>query len=405
MFGFIEALKRTGVQTVLFCISTHVAEPSRLMHVPSGATICLLPAPKRYRVLRRRMLYPYGQNVRHMFGNIRGSRKILFPFLFLLQETMLYLATPHRLLANEIQREGCNVILCQEYEYPRFDACVLLGKLLRLPVFATFQGGNYQHSHIERFLRPLSMQACAGLVIASQKEIQRVRHHYHLPPTKLAQIFNPVDLKLWGKGDRQEARSHLGIPEEAWVVAWHGRVSIHKKGLDILLEAWDTLRCNNSEQDIRLLLIGTGDGDAELRQRLKNMPVGSVCWIDRFIHDPILLRRHLSAADVYAFASRYEGFPVALVEAMACSLPVVATEIDGVVDILAGKESNGGLLVPSGDAAALALALQRVLHNQSGRETLGNSARRRVEKCCSFEAVGEQLQSFLFKQPMDYRSS
>jgi len=398
MFGYIEALQRMVILTVLFCMSARVTVPSQFTHKPTGATICLLPVPKIYRTLQRRMLYPYGQSVKHMFGEIRGVRKTLLPLLFLLQETALYLATPHRLLAHEISRQGCDVILCQEYEYPRFDSCVLLGKLLGIPVFATFQGGNYHHNHIERFLRPLSLRACDGLVIASQQEMQRVRTHYDMPRTKLAQIFNPVDLKSWSPSGRQDARAVLGIPNDAWVVAWHGRIAIHKKGLDILLEAWESLCRQHPAQDLRLLLIGTGDGQAELRQRLNRMSMRGVIWIDQFIDDLALLRRFLSAADVYALASRYEGFPVALIEAMACGLPVVATAIDGVLDILGEDMSHGGLVVPPGDAGSLALGLNNVLTDQSLRHSLSNAARRRVEVCCSFEAVGHQLQSFLFKE-------
>ena len=397
MFGYIEALQRVGVQTVIFCMSARVTGLSQFTHKPTGATICLLPAPKIYRALQRRMLYPYGQSVKHMFGEIRGVRKTLLPLLFLLQQTALYLATPHRVLANEISRQGCDVILCQEYEYPRFDSCVLLGKLLDIPVFATFQGGNYHHNHLERFLRPLSLRVCDGLVIASQQEMQRVRTQYHVPRTKLAQIFNPVDLQCWSPSDQQQARAALDIPTDAWVVAWHGRIAIHKKGLDTLLDAWENLCHQHPTRDLRLLLIGTGDGQAELRKRLNRNAIQGVIWIDRFIHDPVLLRRYLSAADVYAFASRYEGFPVALIEAMACGLPVVATAIDGALDILGEDMSHGGLVVPPGDGVSLALALHHLLADQSLRHSLSQAARRRVEVCCSFETVGHQLQSFLFK--------
>jgi glycosyltransferase involved in cell wall biosynthesis len=214
----------------------------------------------------------------------------------------------------------------------------------------------------------------------------------------LGQIFNPIDLTSSGPGDCQASRAVLGIPNDSLVVAWHGRISIHKKGLDILLDAWESLSSGHSDQDLRLLLIGSGDGDVELRQRLKRMPVRGLTWIDQFIHNPDIIRRYLTAADVYAFPSRYEGFPVALIEAMACGLPVVATEIDGVMDILAGGESDGGILVPGGDPASLALALSRFLKDESWRHSVGISARRRVEMRCSYEIVGEQLHSFLFKQ-------
>lgn len=397
VFGYIDALNVAGVRTILLCFSNHVTVPSKRTHIPTGATIWLLPVSRRYQRIRSHVVYPYGQNVRHMFGEIHNIRKILFPFFYLLQLTLLYMATPHRLLANTIRAEGCDVILCQEYEYPRFDACVLLGKALRKPVFATFQGGTYHHSHLERFLRPRSIRACAGLIIASQVEAQRVHLKYHIPLTKIAQVFNPLNLRTWSAIDRQSARAIFSIPGDARVVAWHGRVSIHKKGLDILLNAWEQICSERPTQDLRLLLIGTGDGDAELCQLLKEKPLRGVFWINQFIHDPEILRQYLSSADVYAFTSRYEGFPVAIIEAMACGLPIVSTDTDGVRDILAMGEADGGFLVPQEDVESLARALNHVLDDEALRRKLGSAARRRVEMCCSFEIVGEQLRSFLFQ--------
>jgi starch synthase len=123
-----------------------------------------------------------------------------------------------------------------------------------------------------------------------------------------------------------------------------------------------------------------------------------VLWVDQFVHDRAILRRYLSAADVYVFPSRHEGFPVAPLEAMACGLPVVAADATGVPDIFEGGEASGGLLVPRGDAAALAQALGRVLDDQTLGRELGARARRRVESCFSLESVGKHLRAFLAKR-------
>lgn len=395
MFGYVNALRRVGVRTVLVCISARVAVPARFTHAPTGATICVLPAPRIFRAIRRKMLRPYGRTVKQAFGEVRGARLLLFPLLVMLREMVLYLTTPLGLLARELRREGCNAILCQEYEYPRFDACVLLGQLMHLPVFASFQGGDYQTSRLERFLRPLTVRACTGLIIPPQTEVQRVRVRYGISPAKLARIFNPIDLEVWSATDRSKARAGLGIPLDARVVVWHGRVSIRQKGLDILLDAWERVCCERTGRDLRLLLVGTGQDAEELRQRIAAMQLRGVLWMNEFVHDRAAIRHYISAADVYVFPSRHEGFPVALIEAMACGLPVVAADAQGVPDILEGGEASGGLVVPRNDTAALALALGRVLDNEVWSRELGKRARCRVETCFSFEAVGKQLRTFL----------
>jgi glycosyltransferase involved in cell wall biosynthesis len=395
IFGYVAALQRVGVRPVVICVSKYASTPARFTHRPTKATIWILPTPRLYGAIHRRMVYPYGQTVREAFGEIRGSQRLLFPFYALAREMSLYLATPRRPLARVLRRERCKALLCQEYEYPRFDTCVLLGRLLRIPVFGCFQGGNYRHSHLERATRPVSIRACAGLIIGPVSEATRVRERYNVSARRIARIFNPVDTDVWRTADRLEVRAKLGISSDARVVVWHGRIAIDKKGLDILLDAWERVCATRRDGDLRLVLVGTGDDAEKFRRLLTAKQLPGVLWIDDFIHDPAVMRRYLSAADVYAFASRYEGFPIAPLEAMACGLPIVATDVEGIPEILAHEQASGGLVVPRNDPEALASALGRLLDDPSLSRELGIRARRRVEATFSLTATGERLRAFL----------
>ncbi len=396
-FGYIEALRLAGVRTVIFYVSTNVTEPSRFTHKPTGATICLLPAPKLYRIIRPNITQQnpsLAPNSEELQISSSKSQEI---GLKLLRQVAPYLVTPLRILAQEIRREGCQAILCQEYEYFRFDTCVLLGKLMRLPVFATFQGGDIDRNIIGRSLRPWTVQSCQGLVIGTGTEIQRVRDRYHLHSAKIAQIFNPIDLEMWGTTDRRAARAMFQLPTDAQVVVWHGRVDMYAKGLDILLDAWEQVCRERVGRDLRLLLMGTGIHSEQLHQRIAALPTQNVLWIDKYVNDRNLMRHFLSAGDVYAFPSRREGFPVAPIEAMACGLPVVATEAPGVADILAGGEASGGIVVARDDTTAFAQALGRILDEHTWSRELGQLARRRVEEYFSLEMVGRQLRNFVLQ--------
>ncbi len=392
LFGYVEALRTVGVRTVVVCFSGRLKNATRFTHRSTGTTFWVLPAGRGYLRLRDSIVNPYGRTVGEVFGEeVQGFRRGL---LSALKAAAPYLATPLRALRHVLRRERCDLILCQGYEYARFDVCVMLGRLLGLPVFATFQGGDWQLSRLEGLLRPLSLRACAGLVIAPHTEADRVRARYGMPARKIARIFNPLDLSQWKADDRSAARAALGIPPEARVAVWHGRVDVPRKGLDILLDAWEHVCAAHPGHDLRLLLVGTGRDADLLRRRLAALDAPGVRWIDEYVLDRAVLRRYLSAADVYVFPSRHEGFPVAPIEAMACGLPVVAADAQGVPDILEDGEASGGLVVPREDPEALARALGPLLTDPARCRAVGARARRRVETAFSLDAVGRQLRTF-----------
>jgi len=106
----------------------------------------------------------------------------------------------------------------------------------------------------------------------------------------------------------------------------------------------------------------------------------------------------LSAADVYVFPSRHEGFAVAPLEAMACGLPLIASDIPCVRDILEDGAESGGLIVQRDDVDAFATALGQLLDDEKLCRQMGKKARLSVEERFSTAAVGTQLSAFLFPE-------
>ena len=395
MFGYIDALKTAGIRTVLFCVSARVKKPTRFRHRATGATICVLPAPKIYRALRRRVLNPYAATVEEAVGDVRGIKKILWSAV---KDFAPYHSTPLVHLARELRRERCDAILCQDYEHGRFDVCLLLGRLIRLPVFATFQGGDLPLSRLEPLARRFFVNLCNGLIIATGREAERVKANYEISREQVEQIFNPLDLSEWYAEDKAKARAALKIPQSARVAVWHGRVQIQIKGLDVLLEAWERVCRERAGSELRLLLVGTGNDRDELRQRIARLNVQNVIWIDEYVLERARLRSMLSTADVYVLSSRREGFPVAPVEAMACKLPVVAVNAPGIADIFDKGEQSGGIVVPQENITVFATELGRLLDNKVLSAKMGERARANAEGRFSPEAVGRSLRDFMEKR-------
>lgn len=383
MFGYADALLRAGVRTVFLCPTGRVEKPLRGAHEPTGAQILLLPMSRAARALRAAAL-PH---------RLEGRRDPASVSRAVAAHVAPYLDTPPTSLARALRNERCRAVLCQEYESARFDVCVALGGVLRLPVFGVFQGADYQTSKLERPLRPHALRRSAGLLVGPTQEASRLQELYGLPSSKIARIPNPVDVSRWrpaaSPAEREMQRARLALPAEALVVAWHGQVQLHRKGLDVLLEAWKLVRGHRSDWDARLVLVGAGEDARLLGERIP--PAGGIVRLDGW-HGPQALRAILSAADVYAFPSRHEGLPMAPLEAMACGLPVVGSDIVGVRDVI----GDCGLLVPPGDPVALAAALDGLLREPELRHSLGRRARKRAEQVFAPEIVGPRLRSLLF---------
>lgn len=399
VFGYVEALKRVNITPLIICVSSQTHKVTRYTHKPSQVAVLVLPASALYRLAR--WLIELDQN--HSFP-ITVLKKIRQPFLRSLKDIEPYLATPIMALKRVLRQEKCELIVCQEYEYPRFDVCVLLGKWLNLPVFATFQGGNFQVSRLEAYFRPHALNTSQGLIVATQTEIDRLGKAYDLEQCRLAKIPNPLDIEAWGtvsssvehQSIRKQVRQEIKISYDSPIVIWHGRVDIYRKGLDILLEAWSEICARSFAHPPYLLIVGTGHDAEKFQTLISQQQCKHLIWINEYILDRQQVGRYLLASDLYVMSSRNEGFPVAPLEAMACGLPIVATEVPGIPDILEGGEQSGGIQVPWGDASRLAEAIARLLNDRQLRLDMGNCARRRVEDNYSLLAVGQALQNFLF---------
>ncbi len=356
LFGYVAALQSIGWRPILVVASKSVSQPVRLEHAGTGAAIWAVPA-----------------------GRPRPSP---CPSLF---SARRWFATPIAAFRDVLVQDGCSAILVQEYEYVRFDRLAALGQAMSLPVFASFQGGDRTLSRLEAAVRAKSLNKARGLIVASLAERNRVAGAYPHLRTQVANIPNPLDTAEWRRIDRLTARAQLGLDAQTFIAFNHGRISIDRKGLDLLLQAWD--RC----PDGKLVVVGSGEDDEAFGELVGKSRAGSVDWRRGYVTDRQLVRTWLSAADVYVAASRIEGMPVAPLEAMACGLPVVATDAQGLSDIFPDGELSGGIVVPKDNPGELAAAISRVRNDHALRDRMAHAARKRVEEHFSVQSVGRQL--------------
>jgi hypothetical protein len=248
-FGYAEALARQSIEVVMVCVVRSVKRPERRVHGPTGMTIILLPATRSLRLSRRFL------HIRYRY--LAGDATPRVPWIQRLAYHLVpYLATPRRALRRMLVRERCDALMNQSYEDARFDIAVRVGTQVGIPVFVTAQGGERHRSRLERLLRPRSLARSAGVIIASRTEAQRVVQTYGLDASKIARVMNPLDDSLWFPERRPDTRDALGVPRDALLVVWHGRIDLAQKGIDVLLDAtkpfasvsehWTTARSRGS---------------------------------------------------------------------------------------------------------------------------------------------------------------
>jgi starch synthase len=208
-----------------------------------------------------------------------------------------------------------------------------------------------------------------------------------------------LDVDVWRPVEKLQARRQLGIPAAAEVAIWHGRIELFYKGLDILIDAWEHVCRMRPTSDVRLFLIGMGPDSDALGCHIQKRNVRGIVRVNRWIGDTETLRQYLGCADLFVFSSRGEGFPVAPMEAMACGLPVVTSDANGMRDILTEGWASGGIIVPRNDPGALSEQIVQVLSNEVWRGELGKRARKRVETAFSVNRIGSQLAEFLVLKP------
>ncbi|WP_374469564.1 glycosyltransferase family 4 protein [Phenylobacterium sp.] len=365
LFGYVAALQRQGRRAVIVHATERRRRPERLIHAETGASIWLVPG-------------------RRSGGGRAGGRPSL-------RAALQWARTPFRGFAQILRDERCSAILVQDYEHARFDALACLAGALGLPLSASFQGGDATLSPLEARVRGVSLRRCRSVIVPSARERARLARTYALDAARLHDIPNPLDAALWRAVPRGEARRALGVNPDTLLVVNHGRIDIHRKGLDVLIAAWD--RVAPRFANARLVLLGAGQDSEAFKPLVSRLP--SVDWRSTYVTDPELIRLWLSAADVYATLSRVEGMPVAPLEAMACGLPVVSSDAHGLADIFHAGEAAGGVVVPRGSVDAAAAALARLLTDASGRERLGQAARAAVEGRYGLEPVGCALAAVL----------
>jgi glycosyltransferase involved in cell wall biosynthesis len=213
----------------------------------------------------------------------------------------------------------------------------------------------------------------ASRIFTVSDSLRRLALEVGAEPERVAVVPNGVDTERFHPVDRDEARRALGISPDAQVLISVGTL-VERKGFHRVIELLPELRERFPE--LVYLVVGgagpEGDMGAELRRQAETLGVAEAV---HFLGPkaPDELRGPLSAADLFVLPTRNEGWANVFLEAMACGLPVIATDVGGNREVVASPAL--GTIVPFGDRDALAAAVAEGLGAAWDREAIEGYAR------------------------------
>ncbi len=212
--------------------------------------------------------------------------------------------------------------------------------------------------------------ACAHKIVANSRAVVERLIAERVPAHKIALVPNGIDAGIFGRRDAPEGFRRI-------VAVANLR---REKGHDVLIDAVPIVL--SEFPDARFEVVGDGPERDRLAARARARGVAHAIRFSGHCED---VPARLAEADIFVLPSRSEAFPNALLEAMAAGLPVAASSVGGIVEIV--EHERTGVLVPPGDPSALATGLLRLMSAPALARSLGEAARARVRSHYSFDRM------------------
>jgi glycosyltransferase involved in cell wall biosynthesis len=297
--------------------------------------------------------------------------------------TASYLAALFVFLLRNLRRFD---LACVHLAYFQADVAVIAGLITRRPIWVKLAASGAQ-GEIERMRRFAWLTGYVGLrsamrVQATSDSIAREAMMVGVRAERLVAVPNGVDAEVYrppSSQEKQRLRAQLGLLENCPVVLFVGRLAQHK-GIRDLLTAWSLL---GEPAPATLAMVGSA----------ATMDPISIPETDGVVVRPWTtnVSAYYQAADIFVLPSHVEGMSNAMLEAMACGLPVICTRVGAAESII--QQGQNGLLVPVGEPRELAAGLRALIADATMRRRLGDAAARTVQDRFSIGRVADMLEA------------
>ena len=292
------------------------------------------------------------------------------------------------------RRAGAPFDLVQaHWVLPNGPPAALAARAYGLPLVISLHGSDIYLAERSRAIATVAGVAfrSAAAVTACSADLRDRGVRLGARPATTMVIPYGVDIREFRPDEaaRTAVRAELGLDDGAPLVLGLGRL-VAKKGFGVLLDAWPQVLAHAPRAT--LCIVGYGDLRGPLEEQARRLGVATQ------VRFPGQLERrraaaYMAAADVFALPivrEGVDGLPNVLLEAMGAGMPVVASRVAGVPDVI--DDDVHGMIVPERDPAALAAAILRLITDRPFAEQLGRAARARVERELTWEKTCERFE-------------
>ncbi len=287
-----------------------------------------------------------------------------------------------------IKKHKIDLIHAHLAHYPGFSA-VLAGLLTKKPVIITTQGGDLldyaETGQYASLLRPILIYTLshANLVHAVSRYTMRMAKT--LGAKKMILIPNGVDIEQFHpRASNLDLKKKLGIKGEKIVLSVSRLTP--KNGLSFLIRAAALI--NKKIPNVKFIIVGSGSEEKNLKKLTSQFKIDKNIIFTGYVpHEQI--PEFMSIADVFLRPSVAEGFGIVFIEAMAAGIPVIATRVGGIIDIIQAGEN--GVLVEPKNSSQIADAIVKLLKNASLASELSRVGRKYVEQTYSWNIIFDKV--------------
>ncbi len=266
---------------------------------------------------------------------------------------------------------------------------IIAARLAAVPAVVTHIHNTYFHRGFQAFKvrtyeKVISFLADKEIAVSNAVKdfvIRNYKKKFH----KIQVIYNGIDLKNFsGKDTSGIERQEIQIEDGARIIGTVASLTF-QKGHEYLLRAMPIIL--ESCPKCRLLLIGKGSLEQTLKQLTKELGLEKKVT---FLGVKENISLWLKTIDIFVLPSLWEGLPIALIEAMACVKPIVATNVGGIPEVV--EDGKTGILVPPGNSVALANAILSILIDSKKSDQMGQAGKARANKHFSIEKTAFQIE-------------